>query len=160
MLSLPIFTGAKIEAENNNVLSIYLVDDLTEDIVRFGSESMVRVEIVVLEGDFESNQKDNWTREEFKNNIVKERQGKRSLLAGDTVLNLNEGMGVVNDLSFSDNSSWTRSRKFRLGARVENNHINGIRIKEAMTQPFIVKDHRGECACCYSPYFLSLGNRV
>lgn len=105
----------------------------------------MKVEIVVLEGDFEGNEEDNWTFEEFKNNLVREREGKRSLLTGDLFLDLNEGVGVVGEISFSDNSSWTRSRKFRLGARIVDGYFNGIRVREAKTEPFMVKDHRGEC---------------
>ena len=43
-----------------------------------------------------------------------------------------------------DNSSWTRSRKFRLGARLLDD-AGGLRIKEARTDPFVVKDHCEEC---------------
>lgn len=104
----------------------------------------MKVEIVVLEGDFEV-EEESWTFDEFKSNIVKEREGKRPLLSGDVFLDLTEGTGVLGDLAFTDNSSWTRSRKFRLGARVEDGYFNGIRIREAKTEPFMVKDHRGEC---------------
>ncbi|CAA6670055.1 unnamed protein product [Spirodela intermedia] len=132
-LSLPIFTGTKIEGEDCSGISLALVDTLTRKIV----------EIVVLEGDFEV-EEEIWTFDEFKSNIVKEREGKRPLLSGDVFLDLTEGTGVLGELAFTDNSSWTRSRKFRLGARVEDGYFNGIRIREAKTEPFMVKDHRGE----------------
>ena len=118
---------------------------MTGQIVETGPESSMKIEIVVLEGDFEGSEDDNWTFEEFKNNIVREREGKRSLLTGDVLLDLNEGIGVVGEISFTDNSSWTRSRKFRLGARVVDGYFNGVRVREAKTEPFMVKDHRGEC---------------
>lgn len=105
----------------------------------------MKIEIVVLEGDFGGSQEENWTSEEFKNNIVREREGKRSLLTGDLFLELNEGIGMVGEISFTDNSSWTRSRKFSLGARVVDGHFSGMRVREARTEPFMVKDHRGEC---------------
>ncbi|KAI4986186.1 hypothetical protein ZWY2020_018816 [Hordeum vulgare] len=100
-LSLPIFTGSKVEGE---------------------------VEIVVLEGDFEGEGND-WTAQEFNNNIVKERQ---------------------------DNSSWTRSRKFRLGARSEDGCFNGVRVREAKTESFVVKDHRGELYKKHHHQFLKM----
>ncbi|RWV96808.1 hypothetical protein GW17_00040459, partial [Ensete ventricosum] len=114
-------------------------------VVTTGPESSLKVEIVVLEGDFEFGEDGNWTFDEFKNNIVREREGKRTLLTGDVFIDLNEGIGILGELSFTDNSSWTRSRKFRLGARVPDGHCNGIRVREAKTEPFMVKDHRGEC---------------
>ncbi|CAI0547829.1 unnamed protein product [Linum tenue] len=48
------------------------------------------------------------------------------------------------EIEFTDNSSWIRSRKFRIGARVVRDGGRGLRVREAMTEAFIVKDHRGE----------------
>lgn len=145
-LSLPVFTGARIEGEENSNVQVALVDCISGQVVKSVPESSAKVEIVVLEGDFDGDEGDNWTLEEFKNNIVREREGKKPLLTGDPVLNLKDGVGFVGEISFTDNSSWTRSRRFRLGARiVDNSH--GIRVKEAKTESFIVRDHRGECEC-------------
>ncbi|XP_072970182.1 calmodulin-binding protein 60 A-like [Typha angustifolia] len=143
-LSLPIFTGSRIEGENSSTISIVLVDALSGQVVTSGQESFMKVEIVVLEGDFEGDEEDNWTFEEFKNYMVREREGRRSLLTGDVCVDLNQGTGVVGELSFTDNSSWTRSRKFRLGARTADGYFNGMRVREAKTEAFMVKDHRGE----------------
>lgn len=142
-LSLPVFTGTRIEGEECSSIQVALVDGLTGEVVKSGPESSARVEIVVLEGDFDGDEGDNWTLEEFKNNIVREREGKKPLLTGDAFLNLKDGVGFVSEISFTDNSSWTRSRKFRLGARVVDNS-DGTRIREAKTESFIVRDHRGE----------------
>ncbi|XP_044477182.1 calmodulin-binding protein 60 A-like isoform X2 [Mangifera indica] len=141
-LSLPVFTGARIEGDDS-AIKIALVDTLTGQIVSSGPESSAKVEIVVLEGDFDGDEAENWTVEEFKNNIVREREGKKPLLTGDAFFTLKDGIGVVGEISFSDNSSWTRSRRFRLGARVVDNS-DGTRIREAKTESFIVRDHRGE----------------
>nr|CAD1839518.1 unnamed protein product [Ananas comosus var. bracteatus] len=143
-LSLPIFTGARIEGEDSSGITIILVDAVTGQVITSGQESSMKVEIVVLEGDFEGDEEDNWTFEEFSNNIVKEREGKRSLLTGDVFVDLKQGIGVVGELSFTDNSSWTRSRKFKLGARTADGYFNGVRVREAKTESFMVKDHRGE----------------
>ncbi|KAF9625698.1 hypothetical protein IFM89_026278 [Coptis chinensis] len=143
-LSLPVFTGSKIEGGEGSIVEVALVDTLTDTVVLSGPESSAKVEIVVLEGDFELDDDGSWTVEVFNNNIVKEREGKRPLLTGDCILNLKEGIGGIGDLFFTDNSSWTRSRKFRLGARVVGDNYDGIRIREAMTESFVVKDHRGE----------------
>ncbi|KAL2465756.1 Calmodulin-binding protein 60 B [Abeliophyllum distichum] len=45
-------------------------------------------------------------------------EGKRPLLTGDLQVTLKEGVGTLGDLIFTDNSSWIRSRKFRLGLKV------------------------------------------
>ncbi|XP_059640854.1 calmodulin-binding protein 60 A [Cornus florida] len=142
-LSLPVFTGTRIEGEDCTSLKVALFDAVSKQIVDSGPESLARVEIVVLEGDFDGEEGNNWTHEEFRNNIVREREGKKPLLTGDAFLNLKEGVGLVGEISFTDNSSWTRSRKFRLGARVVDN-CDGVRVREAKTESFIVRDHRGE----------------
>ncbi|XP_054805374.1 calmodulin-binding protein 60 A-like isoform X2 [Prosopis cineraria] len=152
-ISPPIFTGARIEGEDGSNLRISLVDVLTGQVVSSGPESAAKVEIVVLEGDFED-RSDIWTPEEFRSNIVKERDGKKPLLTGDVFLYLKDGIGVVGEVSFTDNSSWTRSRKFRLGARAVNN-FDGFSIKEAKTDSFIVRDHRGELYKKHHPPSLS-----
>uniref|UniRef100_A0ACD6AB63 Uncharacterized protein n=1 Tax=Avena sativa TaxID=4498 RepID=A0ACD6AB63_AVESA len=143
-LSLPIFTGSKIEGEHSLSLTIALVDSLTKEVVVTSKESQLKVELVVLEGDFEGEEGNDWTAQEFNNNILREREGKRPLLSGDVSVGLDRGIGTVGDVSFTDNSSWTRSRKFRLGARTEDGCFNGIRVREAKTDSFVVKDHRGE----------------
>lgn len=108
----------------------------------------IKVEIVVLDGDFPSGDGDNWTSQEFDNNVLKERTGKRPLLTGDVNVTVRDGFATIGDIEFTDNSSWIRSRKFRLGARVApGTGHQGPRIREAMTDAFVVKDHRGECKC-------------
>jgi hypothetical protein len=149
-LSLPIFTGSKIEGEGSLNITIALVDAFTGQVVSSGKESVMKVEIVVLEGDFEG---EDWISQEFDNNIVREREGKRPLISGDVFVALTGGIGTVGELSFTDNSSWTRSRKFRIGVRTEDGYFNGIRVREAKTESFMVKDHRGECELMQPDYF-------
>ena len=74
--------------------------------------------------------------------MVREREGKGPLLTGDLQITLRNGVGTLGDFVFTDNSSWIRSRKFRLGLKPfhEFSHI-----REAKTEAFAVKDHRGEC---------------
>ncbi|XP_059431506.1 uncharacterized protein LOC132165277 isoform X1 [Corylus avellana] len=133
-LFLPVFTGNGIKGE------VDLVDAHTAQLVTCGPESSGKVEIVVLEGDFDGDESGIWTAEEFKNNIVKEREGKKPLLTGDAFVNLKDGTGVVGEISFTDNSSWTRSRMFSLGVRFVDN-IEGIRVREAKTKSFFVLDN-------------------
>ncbi|KAL5174796.1 Calmodulin-binding protein 60 B [Glycine soja] len=143
-LSLPLFTGGKVEGEQGTSIHIVLIDANTGHIVTSGPESCVRLDVIVLEGDFNNEDDDNWDEEEFDSHIVKEREGKRPLLTGDLQVTLKEGLGTLGELTFTDNSSWIRSRKFRLGLKVASGCCEEMRIREAKSEPFTVKDHRGE----------------
>jgi hypothetical protein len=69
-------------------------------------------------------------------------------LTGDLSVTLKDGVGTLGEFQFTDNSSWIRSRKFRLGIMVSPGYCEGVRIREAKTASFTVKDHRGECKSC------------
>ncbi|KAF8099380.1 hypothetical protein N665_0245s0057 [Sinapis alba] len=132
-----IFTGAKIETEDGSPVAIELVDADTNSRVVSGPLSSSRVEIVPLKAHFTE---ERWTVEVFKSYIEEQRKGKRPLLTGDVTVTLVNGVGVIaGDVSFSDNSSWTWSRKFRLGAR-----LTGGGAVEARSEAFNCKDQRGE----------------
>ncbi|TVU14272.1 hypothetical protein EJB05_37732 [Eragrostis curvula] len=143
-LSLPLFTGGKVEGEQGAAIHVVLLDANTGHVITSGPESFAKLDILVLEGDFNKEEDEGWTEEDFENHIVKEREGKRPLLTGDLQVTLKEGVGTIGELIFTDNSSWIRSRKFRLGLRVSSGFSEGIRIMEAKTEAFTVKDHRGE----------------
>ncbi|KAL6652672.1 hypothetical protein ACP70R_011597 [Stipagrostis hirtigluma subsp. patula] len=143
-LSLPLFTGGKVEGEQGAAIHVVLLDANTGHVITSGPESFAKLDVLVLEGDFNKEEDEGWTEEEFENHIVKEREGKRPLLTGDLQVTLKEGVGTLGELIFTDNSSWIRSRKFRLGLRVSSGFCEGIRIREAKTEAFNVKDHRGE----------------
>ncbi|KAM0049882.1 putative CALMODULIN-BINDING PROTEIN60 [Helianthus debilis subsp. tardiflorus] len=113
-LTLPIFTGTKILDEDGNPLEIYLSDINNNQHSTFAGT--MKLQIVVLDGDFPCVEGNIWTSDEFEKHIVKERRGKRPLLAGD----------------------------FRIAARVVQGPSHELVIREAMTEAFVVKDHRGE----------------
>ncbi|KAL0916693.1 hypothetical protein M5K25_014222 [Dendrobium thyrsiflorum] len=143
-LSLPIFTGGKVEGEQGAAIHVVLIDANSNQVITSGPESSAKLDILVLEGDFNNEDDEDWTEEEFESHVVKEREGKRPLLTGDLQVSLKEGVGTVGELTFTDNSSWIRSRKFRLGLKVASGFCDGIRIREGKTEAFTVKDHRGE----------------
>ncbi|XAR51186.1 hypothetical protein NMG60_11005742 [Bertholletia excelsa] len=143
-LSLPLFTGGKVEGEQGAAIHVILYDANTCQIVTSGPESSMKLDVVVLEGDFNNEDDEDWSEEEFESHVVKEREGKRPLLTGELQVTLKEGVGTLGELTFTDNSSWIRSRKFRLGLKVASGFCEGIRIREAKTEAFTVKDHRGE----------------
>lgn len=139
-----LFTGGKVEGEQGSTIHVVLLDATTGNVIQTGEESSSKLNVVVLEGDFNEENNENWSTEHFESHEVKAREGKRPLLTGETQVTLNEGVGTLGDLTFTDNSSWIRSRKFRLGLKVASGCCVGIRIREAKTEAFAVKDHRGE----------------
>ncbi|XP_027333957.1 calmodulin-binding protein 60 B isoform X6 [Abrus precatorius] len=154
-LSLPLFTGGKVEGEQGAPIHVVVIDANSGNVVTSGAESCVKLDVVVLEGDFNNEDDEDWTQEEFESHVVKEREGKRPLLTGDLQVTLKEGVGTLGELTFTDNSSWIRSRKFRLGLKVASGFCESIRIREAKTVAFTVKDHRGELYKKHYPPALS-----
>ncbi|KAJ3694438.1 hypothetical protein LUZ60_009918 [Juncus effusus] len=153
--NLPIFTGSKIDDIESNPLQIYLVAGGPN-----GSPSSfpspLKIELLVLDGDFPFSGADDWTSEEFNKWIVKERAGKRPLLTGDVSnVIMRDGVATIGDLQFTDNSSWIRSRNFRIAARLVPQSFHGPRIREAITDKFVVRDHRGELYKKHYPPSLS-----
>ncbi|KAG7641888.1 CALMODULIN-BINDING PROTEIN60 [Arabidopsis suecica] len=139
-----LFTGGKVEGERGSAIHVVLIDANTGNVVQTGEESASKLNVVVLEGDFNDEDDEDWTREHFESFEVKEREGKRPILTGDTQIVLKEGVGTLGELTFTDNSSWIRSRKFRLGVKPASGYGDSFCIREAKTEPFAVKDHRGE----------------
>lgn len=140
-ISLPVFTGKKIKGEGCTSIRVALVDSLTGEVVKSGREAKANVELVVLEGDSSGDGGDNWTVENFKNEIVEARKGKKSILKGHTYLNLKEGIGNIGEIYFIHNSGWMKRCKLRLGARVVDD-FPGTTIKATKTESFILKDCR------------------
>ncbi|CAK9249785.1 unnamed protein product [Sphagnum jensenii] len=143
-LALPLFTGSKVDGEQGSGIHVALLDADTGQIVSSGPEASAKLDIVVLEGDFAADDEENWSQEEFENAVVRERDGKRPLLTGELSVVLKSGVAILGELTFTDNSSWIRSRKFRIGVKVSEGILDSLQIREAVTEAFTVKDHRGE----------------
>ncbi|RLN16460.1 calmodulin-binding protein 60 D-like [Panicum miliaceum] len=139
-----LFTGNRVEAESKQPLRIVLTDAATNQTVTSGPLSSMKVELLVLDGDFNADERLEHTEKEFSESVVFEREGKRPLLSGEVIIVLEKGVASIRDISFTDNSSWIRSRKFRLGARMSRASSIEKRVQEAVSNPFLVKDHRGE----------------
>ncbi|AQL07273.1 uncharacterized protein [Zea mays] len=140
-----LFTGNRVEAESKQPLRLVLTDATTGQTVASGPMSSMKVELLVLDGDFNADERlVEHSEKEFSESVVFEREGKRPLLSGEVVVVLEKGAASIRDISFTDNSSWIRSRKFRLGARMSRASSIEERVLEAVSNPFLVKDHRGE----------------
>ncbi|KAE9446642.1 hypothetical protein C3L33_21461, partial [Rhododendron williamsianum] len=101
----------KIESEHGKPVKIVLLDAISKNIITSLTLTSIKVQIVVLNGDFGVDDEEDWTEEEFK------------------------------QMFFTDNSSWIRSGRFKLGARTVSPEL---RIREAKSEAFAVKDRRGE----------------
>ncbi|KAI4981790.1 hypothetical protein ZWY2020_022282 [Hordeum vulgare] len=149
-LMLPIFTNNKLVDASKSAIEIRLIDTRTNHHITqtetIEGTSTMKLEVLVLDGDFSCEDDMEWTDDQFNAAIVKSREGRRPLLVGSTlnVVMNNQGVAVINDVAFTDNSSWIRSRKFRIGVRVIGAFYYGRRIQEAVSESFKVKDHRGE----------------
>lgn len=132
-------------SEDKTPIQIALFDVRDQSVVNVGPLSSAKVEICALNGEFGFSGSEDWTEGEFNVNILRERDGRRPLLNGDRLITLKNGVGCINKVMFTDNSRWIRSRKFRLGAKVIQTTSNEANIKEGRSEPFVVKDYRGEC---------------
>ncbi|KAM1500772.1 hypothetical protein TB1_032619 [Malus domestica] len=150
-LPTTIFTGSRVKAENGEPLQIELVDASTGAIVHSGPLSSLKVELFVLNGEFGSDDQEDWTEKELNTYIVREREGKRPLVTGDIHVTLREGVGSFGDVMFTDNSSWIRCRRFRLAARVVAKAPIEVRIREATSEPLVVREHRGKLYMKHHP---------
>ncbi|KAK1582684.1 hypothetical protein Q3G72_017319 [Acer saccharum] len=141
-----IYTKEKIRDESDGSIQIKLVDTISRETVKVGAVSSIEIGIVVLDGDFGFEEYENWTEMEFNAKIVDQREGKGPLVKGKQKIKLRGGVGIIEDLSFSDNSSWIKCKMFRLGARVlqSTNNMGRVGIKEAITEAFTVRDHRSK----------------
>ncbi|KAF5463333.1 hypothetical protein F2P56_019254 [Juglans regia] len=144
-LPYTVYTNNIIKAEDGNPIRIELIDTRSGTRVKSGPFSSIKLDIGVLDGEFRFDDQEDWTEQDYNASILREREGKRPLVVGNLKVTLAEGVGDVGgDVHFTDNSSWVKSRKFILGAKVEKKHSSEGSIREARSRPFMVKDHRGE----------------
>ncbi|XP_057437895.1 calmodulin-binding protein 60 B-like isoform X2 [Lotus japonicus] len=142
-----IFTQCDIKAEGGLALQIELRDAANQQSVVKDEGSSMRIRICVLDGDFGS---EDWTAEEFNAQILSPRERKGPLLVGDTVITLKNGVGYISKkMVFTDNSSGTRSGKFRLGVKIVQSNSSRTDIREGRSEPFRVLDYRGKANMKY-----------
>ncbi|KAF3341992.1 Protein SAR DEFICIENT 1 [Carex littledalei] len=137
-----IYTGRNITDNDDKPIQIQLIDINTGRQCTNVAGLNIKVDIVVIDGDLEQEGLDS---DKFNSKIVKRREGKRPLLVGNTEVTFNQqGVGTTGDICFTDNSSWLRSRKFRLGACIDSKRCGtNIKIQEGLSEKFVVKDQRG-----------------
>ncbi|KAG8064653.1 hypothetical protein GUJ93_ZPchr0004g39793 [Zizania palustris] len=111
-LSNEVFTKKGICAVNGEPLKISVdVNNLQET----GSDRLLHAKIrVVLDGDFNTNDQERWTSEDFSKHIVRPRDKVGAVLKGELEPSLKNGEAYLQDATFVDNSKFMRSGKFRL----------------------------------------------
>ncbi|KAL6638424.1 hypothetical protein ACP70R_023919 [Stipagrostis hirtigluma subsp. patula] len=138
-LKPPIYTDKNVTAENNAGIKVAMFEG--DKMITSGSLSKVKVEILVLRGDFSVNCRDNWTEEEFEKHIVQGRDGHGLVLGTAWLTN---GEVELCQIRFKESSCRTPSRKFIMAARVCKRENIAIRIQEAIMIPVTVLDRRNE----------------
>ena len=134
-----------MKAKNKTSLEVALYQG--EHIVREGPMSSAKIKLCILQGSF--GRRGDWSSEDFiGNQITKTRKG-GDLLTGNLLLTLTNGVCTVEKLCVHDGSKWAESEKFRLGARVVGTTPETKNIREAISQPFRVKDCRGKSMLYY-----------
>ncbi|KAE8653350.1 calmodulin-binding protein 60 C isoform X2 [Cucumis sativus] len=140
-----VYTANNIEAKNGEELGVELFDVVNDRIIDVTHPlSSASIEVVVLDGEF--NDGEAITQSDFNRSIVPQRLGERLLLIGDDKsFRLENGVYSITNLSFTTNSSRSRTKKICLGLRVKHDSINNYpTVGYAVSNPFRVKDHRGQ----------------
>jgi len=135
----------RLEPDDGTAIKVAIVERLENNrtnIIRFGPLSSARIEVVALRGNFNSKSEECWSLEEFNKHIVTGREKSAQLLTGNLTLKLNGGEALLENAIFTDNSSFTSTKMFRLGLRLVN--PSGERVLEGVTKPFRVKERRVE----------------
>ncbi|KAK3035808.1 hypothetical protein RJ639_034624 [Escallonia herrerae] len=140
-ISSPVLTKETIQGVEGASIPVAIVDCHTGQVVTSGPAASAEVDIMVLKGDPDNVNGEDWTSEVFEKKIVREIEGKKNILKGSLRLKLKEGVSSVGEIYFTHNRHWMKKCHFRLGARVVNNDL-GVAVKEAKTDPFLVKDNR------------------
>ncbi|KAJ3683432.1 hypothetical protein LUZ60_013659 [Juncus effusus] len=151
-ISQQIFTANAITDDLKNPIQIQIIDIEMRAICT----NEVEVRIVVIDGrDLE--ELEVCDDEKFNSSIVQPRDGKASLLSNETEITLKQGVGNLEGISFTDNSEWIRSGKFRLVVYAETGtDTNGISINGALSKKFVVRDHLSELNKKHYPPILCL----
>ena len=141
--ALLVLTGRHIKGEDGSSIKIALIDVITGDVVKSGPEASEKVEIAVLRVDPDGDEGHDWTPVEFKLHIVTERKAN---LRKNAFVKLKEGMGLIGEIYFPNRKIWTKKCQLRLGARIDST-FNGMRVKEAKSEPFTLEDCRNKRTC-------------
>ncbi|XP_062223000.1 calmodulin-binding protein 60 B-like isoform X2 [Phragmites australis] len=133
------YSGHVITADDRNPIKVAIYDH-DNRIITDGPLSSMQVKIVVLDGEFNKENKEQWSEDSFlKSIIVCGRTGKPPLFANEPYLRLKNGVAKLCDVKFQDN---VPSKKFRLGVMAADDSISE-KILEGISDSFSIKSGRG-----------------
>ncbi|KAM0899675.1 hypothetical protein ACQ4PT_021184 [Festuca glaucescens] len=131
----PLFTGGPVKWQNGGSPKVAIFRNQKK--ITGGDLSKLQVEILPVYADFFTERgHEDFTEEEFKNQIHRYK-GNEVVL---TTVNLRNGEADLGSIIFKDSSY---RQKLRLTARVKRQDLT-VRVQEAITDPFVVKDRRSE----------------
>ncbi|KAL9996849.1 putative CALMODULIN-BINDING PROTEIN60 [Helianthus debilis subsp. tardiflorus] len=136
-ISSPLYTGDQIKDIGGTPVTVTLIDSCTKEEVNSGPEASGKVDIVVIEAEVED------SRNVFECKLVCHIEGKKVTHVNRLPLRLMNGTVVFPKVSFSHNSTWMKISKVRLQVRFVDN-FDGVHVKEAQTEPFMLSDRRNE----------------
>ncbi|XP_042043566.1 calmodulin-binding protein 60 B-like [Salvia splendens] len=123
-----ILTGEEIKGEGDVPIEVALVDDVTRDVVVDEPDASANIDFYLLNVS------------EAGESIVPQEEGKKPILAaGNVPLQLHRGVAKINNLKIRNCATKIKPPVFKLGARVVG---ASVRVKEATTEAFALKDFR------------------
>ncbi|RLN08032.1 calmodulin-binding protein 60 F-like isoform X1 [Panicum miliaceum] len=133
------YPGHVIMADDGNPITVAVYGHGNK-IITEGPLSSLQVKVVVLDGEFNKENKEQWSRESFLNSIVVYgRTRKPPLLARELYVRLENGVANLCGIKFQDN---VPGRTFRLGVMEADDSISE-KILEGISEPFTIKSGRG-----------------
>ncbi|OWM72134.1 hypothetical protein CDL15_Pgr018017 [Punica granatum] len=109
---------------------------VTYDVVQDDRLSTLELIVMALQGDFNEEARNDWTREDFEENEITMHV---PLMTGDLQVNLKNGMGTLGNFTFIYDSSIARSGKSRLGVKIVWRDAEGVHIREGISNAFVVE---------------------
>lgn len=132
----PVYTSCPVQWQNGANTKVAIFEN--ESQITQGDISKLQIEILAVRDDFFTERgQANFTKEEF-NKQIYTCKGKELVL---TTVNLKNGEAYLRSFSFTESSY---RKRLRLAARVKRQDLT-VRVQEAITHPFVVKDRRSEC---------------
>lgn len=135
------FTRHDVMADDGNPINVAIYDQ-DNKIITHGPLSLMQVKIVVLDGEFNNDHKEQWSEDYFRSKIVSGRPGKPPLFSNEIYLRLENGVADLYGVKFQDISRFLPSGKFKLGVMAADDNISE-KIQEGISEPFAVKHGRG-----------------
>lgn len=135
------YSRQDIMADDAQPLKVAIYD-CDNRIITEGPLSSIKVKVVVLHGEFNTDHKEHWKREYFHEKMISSRPGKPQLLSEDLYPRLEGGVANIYGVKFQDNSSFVPSKRFRLGVMAADDSMSE-KIQEGVSESFAVRDRRG-----------------